>query len=83
MLIGYVRISTHDQSAGVAAQVRDLEAQGADKVFKEQVSSVDREKRTGLLDALEFVREGDTLLVTKIDRLARSIAPTSCRSPTP
>jgi len=74
MLIGYARTSTLDQKAGIDAQVRDLNAVGCDKVFQEQVSSVDVVNREQLAVALEFIREGDTLVVTKLDRLARSVA---------
>lgn len=71
MLIGYARTSTAEQEAGFEAQKRDLEAIGVTKVFAEQVSSVaTREK---LEAALEFTREGDVLVVTKLDRLARSM----------
>lgn len=70
MKIGYARTSTLDQVAGFDAQVRELENLGCDKIFKEQVSSV--AKREQLEQALDFVREGDTLVVTKLDRLARS-----------
>lgn len=70
MLVGYARTSTVDQEAGFAAQLRDLEGVGAEKLFKEQVSSVGH--REELNSALEFVRDGDTLVVTKLDRLARS-----------
>ncbi len=72
MLVGYARTSTADQKAGLAAQERDLQAAGADKVFAEQVSSV--AQRAGLKACLEFMREGDALVVTKPDRLARSTA---------
>lgn len=73
MLIGYARTSTFDQEAGLEAQVRDLEAVGCDRIFQEQVSSVDKVKRTALASALDYVRDGDTLVVTKMDRLARSV----------
>ena len=53
------------------AQERDLSAAGCDKLFIEQVSSVG--KRQQLDAALDYVREGDTLVVTKLDRLARSV----------
>lgn len=72
MDIGYARTSTADQEAGFEAQLRDLAASGVEKVFKEKVSSV--AKREQLEAALDFVREGDTLVVTKLDRLARSTA---------
>lgn len=72
MLIGYARTSTLDQEAGFEAQKRDLAAAGCEKIFAEQVSSVS-EYRAELATALEFVREGDALIVTKLDRLARSM----------
>ena len=72
MLIGYGRTSTTDQEAGIAAQERDLHAAGCEKLFIEQVSSVG--KREQLEGALDYVREGDTLVITKLDRLARSVA---------
>ena len=70
MLVGYARTSTLEQAAGLAAQRRDLKAAGCEKIFAEQVSSV--AARAKLTTALEFVREGDVLVVTKPDRLARS-----------
>src|SRR4051812_1345278 len=70
MLVGYARTSTTEQDAGLEAQQRDLAAAGCERTFSEKASSVgDRE---GLAEALSFVREGDKLVVTKIDRLARS-----------
>ena len=74
MLIGYARTSTIDQAAGLEAQVRDLQAAGVEKIFTEQVSSIDVAQREQLALALDFVREGDTLVITKLDRLARSVA---------
>ena len=70
-LVGYARTSTTDQKAGLAAQLRDLKAVGCVKVFHEELSSV-ATKRPQLDAALDYVREGDTLIVTKPDRLARS-----------
>ncbi|MES0175554.1 recombinase family protein [Mesorhizobium sp. M0006] len=70
-LVGYARTSTTDQKAGLAAQQRDLSAAGCLKVFHEELSSVVT-KRPQLDAALEYVREGDTFIVTKPDRLARS-----------
>jgi DNA invertase Pin-like site-specific DNA recombinase len=72
MLVGYARTSTTDQKAGLLAQERDLRAAGAEKVFTEQVSSV--AQRSGLKACQEFMREGDALVVTKPDRLARFTA---------
>lgn len=73
MLIGYARTSTIDQVAGLEAQERDLREAGCDKLLWEQVSSVDMDARTRLTEAMEFIRTGDTLVVTKLDRLARSV----------
>lgn len=70
MLVGYARTSTVDQKAGIEAQERDLKAAGCEKVYAEQVSSV--APRAALKAALEFLREGDVLMVTKPDRLARN-----------
>ena len=72
MLVGYARVSTADQIAGLKSQQEDLKKLGCERVFSEQISSVAR--RAVLDDALRFVREGDTLVVTKPDRLARSTA---------
>ncbi len=70
MKVGYGRTSTFDQVAGLEAQLRDLRAVGCEKIFSEQVSAVG--KRAQLETALDFIREGDTLIVTKLCRLARS-----------
>ena len=71
--IGYARTSTIDQEAGLLAQIRDLKALGCRKVFSEQLSSVDR-ARPQLEAAIDYCRDGDTLVCTKLDRLARSVA---------
>ncbi|MBV7378813.1 recombinase family protein [Maritimibacter dapengensis] len=71
MLIGYARTSTLEQKASIEAQRETLSAVGCEKVWEEQVSSVGA--REALTDALSFTREGDTLVVTKLDRLARSV----------
>lgn len=70
MLIGYARTSTTDQQAGLQAQLDELAKAGCEKVYQEQVSSV--ATRGQLEAALDFCREGDMLVVTKLDRLARS-----------
>jgi DNA invertase Pin-like site-specific DNA recombinase len=72
MLVGYARTSTTDQVAGFDAQKAQLEAVGCEKLFVEQVSAVG--ERQQLKEALAFMREGDALVVTKADRLARSTA---------
>jgi DNA invertase Pin-like site-specific DNA recombinase len=71
MLIGYARTSTVEQAAGMEAQRRELSAYGCEEMFEEQVSSVRR--REELDRCLKFARKGDSLVVTKLDRLARSI----------
>ena len=72
MKVGYARTSTLEQKAGFESQVRELQDTGCEKVFREQVSSVG--ERQQLAAALDFIRDGDTLVVTKLDRLARSVA---------
>ena len=71
-VVGYARTSTIEQAAGIEAQKRDLAAAGVSKLFSEQVSSV--APREELRRALEYLRDGDTFVVTKLDRLARSVA---------
>jgi len=71
MLLGYARTSTIEQEAGFEAQQRELQAIGCKRIFAEQVSSVTQ--RDQLAAALEFLREDDVLVVTKLDRLARSM----------
>jgi DNA invertase Pin-like site-specific DNA recombinase len=65
--VGYARVSSLGQSLEV--QLKKLE--GCDKIFQEKVSGVDR-KREQLKQCLDYVREGDIIVVTKLDRLARS-----------
>ena len=72
MKVGYARVSTNDQTAGLEAQLVELGKVGVEKVFSEQTSAVGHRK--ALDDALEFCREGDTLIVSKLDRLARSVS---------
>lgn len=68
--IGYARVSTEDQSA--ALQLDALKAAGCQRVFTEKASGAQRE-RPQLIAALDYIREGDTLVVWKLDRLARSL----------
>ncbi|MFD1982588.1 recombinase family protein [Mesorhizobium newzealandense] len=70
-VVGYARVSSIGQDHEM--QIERLKASGATKVFSEKQSGLDRE-RPELTRCLEYVREGDTLLVTKLDRLARSAA---------
>jgi DNA invertase Pin-like site-specific DNA recombinase len=72
-LVGYARTSTADQKAGLESQVRDLKQSQCERIFSEELSSV-ATKRPVLDECLSYLRDGDTLVVTKIDRLARSTA---------
>jgi DNA invertase Pin-like site-specific DNA recombinase len=72
MLIGYARTSTVDQQAGFQAQLVELEAYGCERMYQEQVSAV--ATRNQLDSAIDILRTGDKLVVTKLDRLARSVA---------
>lgn len=71
VICGYGRTSSEEQRAGLEAQLEELRAAGCTKIFSEQVSSVDA-KRPKLAEALAFLRENDTLVVTRPCRLARS-----------
>lgn len=70
MLVGYARVSTQDQSP--ALQLDALTAAGCDRVFEEQASGAQRE-RPQLQAALDYMHAGDTLVVWRLDRLARSL----------
>ncbi|MGF1525534.1 MAG: recombinase family protein, partial [Candidatus Competibacterales bacterium] len=70
MLIGYARVSTQDQNPGL--QIDALKAAGCERVFEEKASGAQRE-RPQLMAALEYARAGDTIVVWKLDWLARSI----------
>jgi DNA invertase Pin-like site-specific DNA recombinase len=72
MIVGYARTSTVEQEAGFEAQLRDLKAAGAERIFDEQTSSIGSRRK--LDEALDFIRDGDVFAATKIDRLARSVA---------
>jgi DNA invertase Pin-like site-specific DNA recombinase len=69
MIYGYARVSTDGQS--VDAQVRQLRAAGAEKVFRETASGA-RADRAQLRRAIDHLEKGDVLMVTRLDRLARS-----------
>ena len=70
-MYGYARVSTTDQN--LALQLAALKAAGCEMVRSEKVTGTTREGRTELDTLLDFLRKGDTLVVTRIDRLARSI----------
>ena len=71
MLIGYARTSTTDQHAGFEAQLVELKAYGCERMYQEQVSAV--ASRQELERAIDMLRVGDKLVVTKLDRLARNV----------
>ena len=70
-IIGYARVSTSDQDLTV--QINALKAAGCDVIRKEKASGSSTKGRTELATVLDFLRKGDILAVTRIDRLARSI----------
>lgn len=70
MIVGYARVSTTDQSLDV--QMDELAAHGCDRIFQDQASGTSR-ARAGLLEMMQFVREGDTIVVSRLDRFARSL----------
>jgi DNA invertase Pin-like site-specific DNA recombinase len=70
MLIGYARVSTQDQN--LELQRKALLDAGCEKIFDDKLSG-SRSDRPGLTQALEFLRNGDTLVVWKLDRLGRSV----------
>lgn len=70
-LVGYARVSSTGQD--LQLQLEALEAAGCSKVFREKVSGRSTVGREALEDALGYVREGDTFVVTRLDRLARSV----------
>jgi len=70
MLIGYARVSTQDQNLDLQREA--LNQAGCKRVFEDKVSGT-RAERPGLIKVLEMLREGDTLVVWKLDRLGRSV----------
>ena len=70
MLVGYARVSTDLQTTD--GQIDALHAAGCERVFEESMSGT-RADRPQLAAALEFAREGDVLVVARLDRLARSM----------
>lgn len=72
MKIGYARVSSRGQS--LELQLDKLRAVGCEKIFEEKRSGGKASNRPELIAMLDYVREGDTLIITRLDRLARSLA---------
>jgi DNA invertase Pin-like site-specific DNA recombinase len=70
MIVGYARVSSSSQKLDI--QIEKLKAAGAEKIFAEKLSGTNA-ARPALHDALGYIREGDSLIVTRLDRLARSV----------
>jgi len=70
MKLGYARISKDDQSLNL--QIDALKAAGCEQIFKDTVSGM-KEERPGLTEVFKYLREGDVLVVWRLDRLGRSI----------
>jgi DNA invertase Pin-like site-specific DNA recombinase len=70
MLIGYARVSTHEQILNL--QQDALTTAGCNKIFTDTASGAKTERK-GLDEALTYVRKGDTLVVWRLDRLGRSL----------
>ena len=69
-IVGYARVSSSSQNLDL--QLEQLADAGCEKVFAEKVTGTSRNDRQALAECLEWIREGDTLVVTRLDRLARS-----------
>lgn len=72
MKIGYARVSSSGQN--LESQIEALEQAGCEKIFQEKMSGRQSDNRTELQSALDFVREGDIFVVTRLDRCSRSVA---------
>ena len=71
MKVGYARCSSVDQNLEV--QLETLKKVGCEKIYQEKVSGTSTQGRDELKECLDYVREGDELVITRIDRLARSV----------
>ena len=71
MKVGYARVSSSGQSLDV--QVDTLKNSGCEKIFQEKVSGTSTQGRDKLRECLDFVREGDEVVFTRVDRVARSV----------
>lgn len=71
MKIWYARVSTTGQSLDI--QIEKLRTYGCEKIFSDKKSGASKQGRDALLEALKFIREDDELVITRLDRLARSV----------
>ena len=69
-LVGYARVSTSEQKLDI--QLDAFKKIGVDKIYSEKISGDSKNGRTELYKCLDYMREGDSLVITKMDRLARS-----------
>ena len=72
MIVGYARVSSTGQN--LQSQIELLKAAGCEKIFEEKKSAKQVANREVLQTALEFIREGDIFVVTRLDRCSRSVA---------
>ncbi|MBK8903104.1 MAG: recombinase family protein [Anaerolineaceae bacterium] len=70
MKVGYARVSTHEQN--LSLQIDELKKSGCTKIFTDKISG-SKVERPGIQKALDFLREGDSLVVWRLDRLGRSL----------
>src|SRR5262245_22842002 len=70
-IVGYARVSGRDQD--LTLQLDALKAAGCKRVFAEKVSGTSTTGREKLAEMLDYIREGDTLVITRLDRLGRSV----------
>lgn len=70
MIVGYARVSTIDQNLDV--QLDELNAHGCERIFADKATGTNT-ARAGLTEMMEFMRDGDTLVVSRLDRFARSL----------
>ncbi|MDO3723108.1 recombinase family protein [Marinobacter sp. chi1] len=71
MLIGFARVSTKDQD--LETQLQQLQEAGCDKVFHGKHSGASSQNQAKLRELVDYVRDGDIVVVTKLDRLGRSL----------
>ena len=71
MKVGYARVSSVGQN--LESQIKSLKDYGCEKIFQEKVSGTSTQGRDKLRECLDFVREGDEVVFTRVDRVARSV----------